>query len=308
MLSVEARNELLEGQQIGFPQSPRVDQELQRREHLWAELNRLTSPLAAEPSELRSLGIYGGASGIWVDKARTGEVADSGVAVALLHRGGHYPDDLSDASLLYHYPATDRPPARDLAEIEATKECGRLRMPLFVVLPSPEGASLREVRLGWVEGWDDESTQFLVSFDPDRAGELIDDDPDQEDEFSAIVERTDRAAPGRVRPNQPRFRLRVFKRYGPCCAICDVEAPDLLKAAHLVPVKVGGTDDPRNGLVLCGNHHDALDKELIGIEPQSLRIEMLGDYSASELGVVKSDLHHLRAKPHLEALKWLWSE
>lgn len=74
-----------------------------------------------------------------------------------------------------------------------------------------------------------------------------------------------------------------------------------------MPVKVGGTDDPRNGLVLSGNHHDALDKQLIGIEPRSLRVETLGDYSAPELGVARPDLHHLRAKSHLEALTWLWS-
>ncbi len=308
MASLPGAEVVANGQRVRLTRTALGKQELQRRNEMWVELNRVTSRLAAEPAELRALGIYGGASGIWVDKTRTGEVADSGVAVAVLHRGDHYPDDLSESALLYHYPETERPPSRDRSEIEATKECGRLRMPIFVVLPSPERVSLREVRLGWVEGWDDESAQFLISFDPDRAGELMDGAEEQEEDFSAIVERNDRAAAGWARPNQPRFRLLVFRRYGPRCVMCGVAALELLKAAHIVPAKVGGTDDPRNGLVLCGNHHDALDKKLIGIEPGSLRVEMLGSYSSSELGVTKPDLHHLRATPHPDALSWLWGE
>lgn len=66
------------------------------RKRLWAELS--AHDLGdLEPKLLRDLGIYGGAQGIWVDKARTGPLTRSGAGatVSILHTGKHYPDDLS---------------------------------------------------------------------------------------------------------------------------------------------------------------------------------------------------------------------
>ena len=42
----------------------------------------------------------------------------------------------------------------------------------------------------------------------------------------------------------------------------------LLDAAHLRPYADKGSDDPRNGLVLCATHHRAFDKRLFGFIPQ----------------------------------------
>jgi putative restriction endonuclease len=57
---------------------------------------------------LRSMRVYGGAQGIWVDKATTGTLSPDGqgITVSILHTGRHYPDDLSDDGLIYHYPTT----------------------------------------------------------------------------------------------------------------------------------------------------------------------------------------------------------
>jgi phosphate transport system protein len=38
-----------------------------------------------------------------------------GVTVGLLHTGHHYPDNLSEDGLIYHYPSTSRPASRDAA-------------------------------------------------------------------------------------------------------------------------------------------------------------------------------------------------
>ena len=83
---------------------------------------------SAQRSRLRQLGIYGGQQGIWVDKARTGGLTPDGVgiAVAVLHTGASYPDDLSDDGLRYHYPSTERLGTRDAGEIEALKRALRL--------------------------------------------------------------------------------------------------------------------------------------------------------------------------------------
>jgi hypothetical protein len=73
---------------------------------------------------LRELGIYGGAQGIWVDKEHTQALTPerTGVTVGLLHTGSSYPDDLAEDGVFYHYPLTNRPPARDRAEVERRRQ------------------------------------------------------------------------------------------------------------------------------------------------------------------------------------------
>ena len=141
--------------------------ELARREQLWSDVSGSEGKAIAAPGELRACGIYRGAAGIWVDKGTTSSVSPNGkgVAVAVLHTGRHYPDDLSDDGMLYHYPRTNRPGGRDRAEAEALKNVGRLRLPLFVITEA-DGGRNRLLRLGWVEDWDDESQLALISFDP----------------------------------------------------------------------------------------------------------------------------------------------
>jgi hypothetical protein len=98
------------------------DDERDRRVGLWSTLRGLDwddVPAAI----LCDLGIYGGAQGIWVDKARTGPIHTNGagVTVSVLHTGRHYLDDISEDGLIYHYPSTARPLSRDASEVEATK-------------------------------------------------------------------------------------------------------------------------------------------------------------------------------------------
>ena len=110
--------------------------ERDRRLSLWHSLSK--EPLDdIQPQRLRDLGIYGGAQGIWVDKTHTAspEIGNDGATVAILHTGRHYPDDLSDDGVIYHYPKTSRPPARDETEIQATKNSMIHHLPIFVILP-----------------------------------------------------------------------------------------------------------------------------------------------------------------------------
>jgi hypothetical protein len=50
----------------------------------------------------RSMRMYGGAQGIWVDKVRTAPLSSDGqgVTVSIPHTGRHYPDDLSDGKII----------------------------------------------------------------------------------------------------------------------------------------------------------------------------------------------------------------
>src|SRR5262245_44039912 len=88
-----------------------LSDEYTRRHDLWTRLST-ADPHNAEPGTLHTLRIYGGAQGIWVDKNNTGHLSTDGhgVTVSILHTGRHYPDDLSEDGVIYHYPSTRRSP------------------------------------------------------------------------------------------------------------------------------------------------------------------------------------------------------
>jgi putative restriction endonuclease len=91
----------------------RIAQELEHRWQLWRTLLATGGPTGMSPQRLRALGMYGGAQGVWVDKARTALLTANGdgVTVGVLHTGTAYADDLSVDGVLYHYPRTQRPRA-----------------------------------------------------------------------------------------------------------------------------------------------------------------------------------------------------
>ena len=162
---------------------------------------------------------------------------------------------------------------------------------------------------GWVESWDDRSAfcRDLAEAPPARRP--------PERRKSSLPFQLERSA-GRgtkvsvtSRPGQHRFSFRVFRRYGTCCAVCDVSVMGLLDAAHLRAYREKGSDDPRNGLVLCATHHRAFDKKLFGIDPSTLRFVYRDQGpDASALGATRPSIAHLAAFPHIESLKWCWTK
>ena len=286
----------------------RLTQELEYRWQLWRTLLATGGPTGVSPQRLRSLGMYGGAQGVWVDKARTAPLTanSDGVTVGVLHTGSAYADDLSGDGVLYHYPRTQRPPGRDRAEIQATKAAGQLGLPLVVITyPSPHAAT-RDVHLGWVEGWDDAAQLFLITFGeappPRLLPEAVETRP-----FSLVDTREPGTREVVARRGQQRFKFLVFQRYGLCCAVCDFNLMEALDAAHLRPKHARGSDDPRNGLVLCAVHHRAFDAGLFAIEPHTWRLHCRpGGPDAHVLRLAHVSLTHLLRRPHQEALAWHW--
>src|SRR5438445_260466 len=113
-----------------------VDAERARRDAIWNALLSRGDPDVASPQLLSDVGLrpYQTVQGIFRDKDQTKLVAPpDGVTLSLLYTGGAYDDAFDDDCGLYHYPKTKRA-GRDQAEIEATKNAGRLQLPLFVVL------------------------------------------------------------------------------------------------------------------------------------------------------------------------------
>ena len=131
----------------------------------------------------------------------------------------------------------------------------------------------------------------------------------EEQPFRLIEERKTARRQVDARVGQQRFKFQVFGRYGLKCAVCDISAPQLLDAAHLRAKRERGSDDPRNGLVLCASHHRAMDAGLFAIEPSALRLLYKeSGPDADSLRMDHSTLEHLPKKPHQEALEWLWSK
>lgn len=281
-----------------------VTQEREYRQSLWCEIQKRSAQRNLTSVDLRELRVYGGAQGIWIDKDRTASFADDGVTVSVLHTGTSYDDDLSDDCILYHYPFTNRPTSRDQGEINATKNTAKLGLPIFVVTyPSPS-SQYRNVHLAWINDWDDQSRLFLIAFgnNPPKAEEFNDSIP-----FNPTSDEPRRLSKQVSRSGQQKFKFHVFKRYGPKCAFCDMQVLETLDAAHLRPKAVRGSDDPRNGLVLCATHHRAFDAGYVGIHPENLTIEtVVNGPTRANLGITKTDLCDLSNRPHSEALQWCW--
>lgn len=284
-----------------------VDGERAWRRAVWRHLQSTEDARGwVRPAVLREWGAYGGGQGIWVDARRTASLCPGGVAVSVLHTGAHYPDDLTEDGLIYHYPRTHRGQSRDTGEVQAMKSAAEMRIPIFVVTKPVPSSSWRQVRLGWIEGWDDATATFLITFMEQAPAHVADVDRSDEEPFQLEGNRSIRTA-GRVRrrPGQQRFKFRVLQRYGPRCPLSGVTVPVMLEAAHLRGDADGGTDDPRNGLPLNASLHRAFDAHLFGINPDTLTVETCpGGATLTDLGIQYPSLSGLGKLPHPEALKW----
>lgn len=274
------------------------DGEGARRWDAWLALGHPAPDQRIQPQALRSTTLYGGAQGIFVDRKRTASAEfPEGVAVSVLHTGVHYPDELSDDGIVYHYPETKRPASRDANEVSALKNAGQAGVPVLVITRPAPSSSSRHARWGWVADADDRCSQVYIAFGERPNIQLV------EPPFNPTAAKSTKKALVPTRPGQAKFRFDVLKRYGPLCALCDLDILRLLEAAHIFPKEYGGTDDPRNGLVLCRNHHKAFDEGLVLVQPGTLRVVLKGEYSREQLQVTRESLKHLPELPADEAVE-----
>lgn len=281
---------------------PRDTPEAERlwRDLVWEHLQADPTWPRVRPTLLRDLGLYGGGAGVWADLDNTRALTENGVAVSILHTGDHYDDDLDDRGILYYYPATKRRGSHDQNEVQSVKNAMLLAMRVFVVIKVRE---FREVRRAWVVDFDDSSSQFLLEFSesPQRYSIEVD-RPFEAREFrrrtSDLIVRIER---------NPRFKFEVAKRFGGLCAVTDLRVPQMLEAAHVVPVSKGGSDDPRNGILLSASHHRAFDRQLWAINPSTLEIETRPSGPTLEkMKFTRRSVEHLAemgCMPHRDALE-----
>ena len=73
----------------------------------------------------------------------------------------------------------------------------------------------------------------------------------------------------RQRLHQGAFRDLVLHAYGCQCAICRLQHPELLDAAHIIPdAEEDGLPLIINGLSPCKIHHAAYDQNILGVSPE----------------------------------------
>ena len=286
-----------------------IEQELQRREDLWAEVLALGGPDGLDPRQINNHGLrlVAGQRGIYRDADLTGPLTPSGdgLTVGIRITGRVYPDDVDDEGVLYHYPRTDSR-TTDEREILSTKAASEHGLPLFAVISD---GKQRNVRLGWVLDWDDGAELFLVEFSEQSPPKYEPSGGEESFEpfgSGAVVKDGKQS----TRPNQRRFRYQVLQRYGAECAFCPIDKKELLDTAHLIGKEHKGSDESGNGLPVCPTHHRAMGEKtaMLRIHPETL--EVIADNGATIAGlrVTKPSLTKMANPPHPVALQYLWDK
>jgi putative restriction endonuclease len=281
------------------------DFETMNRERIWREIVANYKGQNIPAHILRdTYRIYGGSGGIWVDRERTSKISndDAGIIISVFHKGTPSPDDLSETSILQPYPVTNRQGRQDDNEIAATKNAKRFNIPVFVITRSKLNRTRREVKKGFVRDWDDLNKTFLIEYG--KFPEYTKDGSFSEDIPFNLNQKRKRSLASR-NETSPRFSFDVFKRYGRCCAVCTMHVEGVVTAAHIKPVSENGSDDPRNGIPLCRNHHAAFDKCHFTIHPGSYQVVTREQGpSKEELGIQDENISKLKAFPDRMALQW----
>jgi hypothetical protein len=281
------------------------DFETMNRERIWREIKSNYKGQNIPAHVLKdTYRISGGAGGIWVDRERTSKISndESGIIISVFHKETTSQDDLSEASILHPYPVTNRRGGQDDHEITATKNAKRFNIPVFVITRSKLDPTRRDVKKGFVRDWDDTNRTFLIEFG--KIPEYTKDGSFSEDIPFSLTRKRKRSLSSGGGSN-PRFTFDVFKRYGKCCAVCPMKVGDLVTAAHIKPGSEQGSDDPRNGIPLCLNHHAAFDKCYFTIHPGSYQVVTRENGpSKKELEIEDEDILKLKALPDRMALQW----
>lgn len=281
------------------------DFETMNRERIWREILAKYKGQNIPAHVLRdTYRIYGGSGGIWVDKERTSKISndDAGIIISVFQKGIPSPDNQSEAAILHPYPVTNRRGRQDENEIAAIKNAKRFNIPVFVITRSKTNPARREVKKGFVRDWDDLNKTFLIEYgkipDYTKDGSFSEDNP-----FRLNQKRMRSLSSGDR--TSPRFTFDVFKRYGRCCAVCPMHVEGVVTAAHIKPISEQGSDDPRNGIPLCRNHHAAFDKCHFTIHPASYQVVTREQGpSLEELEILNEDISKLKAYPDRMALQW----
>lgn len=279
-----------------------IEKELLRRLNLLEKAQSLQSWPLLSPGEVKELGIYGGASGVWVHKTLTQEFAQEGVAVGLLHTGRHYDDDIDETGVLYHYPTTQRPESRDNNEIQSIKNAKLLNLPIFVIR---NVGSRKKIDLAWALDFDDELRICELTFhgvDPDTNTYKP---PKENKEIPLFGPRKKSRVEILRAQRDTSFKFQILKRFKGECLVTEIKVTAMLDAAHIIPVEKGGTESVQNGILLSASAHRAFDYGLWAINPNTLQVVTKKNGPTAQMMKLSiTDLNHQAKNLNTEALEY----
>lgn len=274
---------------------------------LWSEVSK--KQRHSNEFVRETIKIHRGERGIYRDLPQTRKFSfEDGICLSILDTGKQYDDILTDTYLTYYYPETNHQ-GRDLGEINSLKTCQKYNVPIFVVLGSDEDTKTKEIRLGYVQSFNDNQKSFLISFIENKnitinpIENIIEEQSDESEDnnlFDTSRQKKKTLSSSRNN-NQPKFNFDVFKYYENKCAVCDINY--FLEAAHIIPVRNKGSDNKKNGLILCKNHHKAFDDMFFKINYENFNLEIIKEDKIS-LKIIKDNLTHLTNKPGRNFLEW----
>ena len=107
----------------------------------------------------------------------------------------------------------------------------------------------------------------------------------------------------RVRRGQQQFRDALRNRYGDRCVVTGCRVVAVLEAAHINPYRGEGDHHPENGLLLRADAHTLFDLDLLGVEPDTLRVELHPGLAGEYRDLIDTRLQcSAGARPSREAL------
>jgi putative restriction endonuclease len=144
------------------------------------------------------------------------------------------------------------------------------------------GSTYRVLGLGLITGYDANADVFVVeSVDRSALEQVVGAIPDEGSRYEVqlYAQLTNEFRPFVAEENveymvnapkrDKAFREIVIREYDFTCAVCEMKfrLNNLVEAtaAHIVPKRKKGTDDPRNGLALCHTHHWAFDAGIFSL-------------------------------------------
>jgi putative restriction endonuclease len=181
-----------------------------------------------------------------------------------------YEDEVGDDGLVrYRYRGTD-PGHRENVGLRLAMKRGTPLVYLYGLVPG----TYMPIWPVFIVGDDPATLSFSVAVDLKETVAMEPTEP-----ASAVAEGR-RAYVTRLtqqRLHQQGFRKRVISAYRERCAVCRLRHSELLDAAHILPDgHPKGEPIVPNGLALCGLHHAAFDRYLMGVRPD-LTIEIRAD-------------------------------
>ena len=112
----------------------------------------------------------------------------------------------------------------------------------------------------------------------------------------------------RERRGQQKFRDSLRNRYGARCMVTSCEALSVLEAAHIKPYRGEDDNHPSNGLLLRSDIHTLFDLDLLGIEPESLKLEIHPKVANAYGSFAGGVLITATQKPSSEALRFRYEK